>query len=448
MHTAPVRFLSDFACQTMLIGEGDPDCLLGNDASSSCLHYCAPTHGGWGVIRTALLVPEMYMLFVCPEACGRHGAIAAYEHGGKDRVGYLCLEEDEIAMGRYEQGIREAVPGLFKSLKRRPRAFLIVVSCIDDLMGTDYDEMISGFEAEFGIPFRIGHMNPISLDGKLPPGKRIQRDMYDFIEAPEGRDDSVCLVGAFQPIAKEAEIRELLRANGMYSLLHISECASFDEYQRLGRARLNLVVRPEGMDAAKNLREKFGTPFLFAPVAFSESTIAKRYDEISRFFGANMANNMANDAVNSRRQAEKRVLEAAGGKTIAIDNTATCSPFDLARALIEAGFNVSEIFTQKFPVFDRPSYGWLAENAPGIRVTSPIHHSNSWLRPDTPTADIAIGFTAAYLTNAPCVVPVAFDEGMYGHHGMVMLLDSLELALQGRIPGSLEQMVRDYGLVV
>ncbi|MDR1367542.1 MAG: hypothetical protein LBJ76_02350 [Candidatus Accumulibacter sp.] len=429
----------------MLIGSGAPEELLGGDASSGCLHYCAPTHGGWGVIRAALLVPEMYMLFVCPEACGRHGSIAACEHGGKDRVGYLCLEEDEIAMGRYEQSLRDAVPVLMERLKIRPRAFLIVVSCIDDLLGTDYEQMLADFEEEFRIPFSIGRMNPISLDGKLPPGKRIQRDMYDFIKKPAERDDSVCLLGAFQPIDEDSEIREFLRANGLPSLLHISECGNFDDYQKLGRARLNLVVRPEGTEAAKNLREKNGTPFIFAPVAFSESAIRERYAKIGDFLESPFP---CDAAIARRKEAEKRVLAKVGQKTIAIDNSATCSPFDLARALCEAGFNVSEIFTQKLPAFDRPAYNWLAENAPGIRVTSPEHHSNSWLRADEPTADIAIGFTAAYLSRAPGVVPTAFDEGMYGHHGLRMLLGCIERAVEGLAHESLETMVREYGLVV
>ncbi|MDR1276160.1 MAG: hypothetical protein LBL72_07250 [Candidatus Accumulibacter sp.] len=445
MRTQAVRFLSSFARRTMPVGGGAPEELLGGAASSSCLHYCAPTHGGWGVIRTALLVPEMYMLFVCPEACGRHGAIAAIEHGGKSRVGYLCIEEEEIAMGRYEQSLRDAVPVLLSRLKPRPRAFLIVVSCIDDLLGTDYETMLADFEAEFRIPFRIGRMNPISLDAKLPPGKRIQRDMYDFLEAPVARDDAVCVLGAFQNLDEHSEIRDLLRAKGLPSLLHLADCANFDDYQKLGRARLNLVVRPEGTEAAKNLREKFGTPFVFAPVAFSESTISERYAKIGDFLGAPL---VCDAALAQRRETEKRVLAKLGQKTIAIDNTATCSPFDLARALCEAGFNVSEIFTQKLPTFDRPSFDWLAKNAPRVRVTSPEHHSNSWLRPDTPTADIAIGFTAAYLSCAPSVVPTAFDEGMYGHHGMCMLLDAVLRAVDGQISGSLEEMVREYGLVV
>ncbi|MBS3936623.1 MAG: hypothetical protein KGZ43_10670 [Sulfuritalea sp.] len=423
----------------------NPGALLGSSATGACLHYCAPTHGGWGVVRTAMLVPELYMLFVCPSACGRHGAIAAIEHGCKDRVGYLCIEDHEIVLGNYEDEIRNALPALMAQIKPAPKAFSIVVSCIDDLLGTDYDQMLEEFEDTYGIPFRLGRMNPISLDGKLPPGKRVQRDMYDLLQAPLSRDRSIALVGTFQPIAAESEIHAMLKAAGWQALRHIANCRSFEEFQRLGAASLNLATRPEGLAAAQNLLEKYGTPFIFAPTSFSETGILRRYEDLAQATG------MAVDC--AENQAQLRVLAEAtrdevGDRSIAIDGSATCAPFDLARALIEAGFNVSAIFTEKLPDFERPAFEWLAVHAPDLKVALPVSPTNSWRRPDTPTADIAIGFTAAYLTAAPHVVPISFDEGLYGYHGMSMVYQALRQSLSNTQSESLEDMVNAYGLVI
>ena len=49
----------------------------GKVVSGPCLHYSAPSAGGWGIVRTALLVPESVMLFVAPHGCGRHGSVSA-----------------------------------------------------------------------------------------------------------------------------------------------------------------------------------------------------------------------------------------------------------------------------------------------------------------------------------------------------------------------------------
>lgn len=424
---------------------GNSGALLGCSDTGACLHYCAPTHGGWGVVRTAMLVPELYMLFVCPSACGRHGAIAAIEHGCKDRVGYLCIEDHEIVLGSYEDEIRNAIPSLMARIKPAPKAVSIVVSCIDDLLGTDYDLMLEEFEATYGVPFRLGRMNPISLDGKLPPGKRVQRDMYDLLQVPVQRDRSICLIGTFQPIAPEAELHVMLRAAGWGPLNHIANCRSFDEFQRLGAASLNLVTRPEGLAAAQNLHKKHGTPFVFAPTPFSETEICRRYEDIAHATG------MAVDCHASKenlRQLAQAARDEVGDRTIAIDGSATCAPFDLARALIGAGFTVSSVVTEKLPDFERAAFEWLAVHAPEVSVTLPVSPTNSWRRPDAPTADIAIGFTAGYLTAAPHVVPISFDEGMYGYHGMSMVYQALRQSLSQNQSQNLEAMVNAYGLVI
>ena len=36
----------------------------GKVVSGPCLHYSAPSAGGWGIVRTAMLVPESVLLFV------------------------------------------------------------------------------------------------------------------------------------------------------------------------------------------------------------------------------------------------------------------------------------------------------------------------------------------------------------------------------------------------
>ena len=72
----------------------------------NCLEYTCPSHGGWGMVRTGMLVPESHQLFICPSACGRHGALGAVKQGFKKRLSYLYLEESDIVSG-YDQAIVE-----------------------------------------------------------------------------------------------------------------------------------------------------------------------------------------------------------------------------------------------------------------------------------------------------------------------------------------------------
>jgi hypothetical protein len=116
------------------------------------------------VVGVALLVPQVHILFVCPPACGRHGAIAAIEQGCKKKNSYLCIDENEIILGGYEAEIERGVREVMRWIKPRPKALIVFMSCIDDLLGTDHDAAIRRMEEEHEIPIRLARMNPISLD--------------------------------------------------------------------------------------------------------------------------------------------------------------------------------------------------------------------------------------------------------------------------------------------
>lgn len=87
------------------------------------LHYVSPSHGGWGVVRIAALVPESHHLFVCPFACGRHTALGGEMNGIKEQVSYLFIDEADIISGDYEQMIINGVDDLLRALTRYPRCF-------------------------------------------------------------------------------------------------------------------------------------------------------------------------------------------------------------------------------------------------------------------------------------------------------------------------------------
>ncbi len=67
--------------------------------SEDTLLYTSPAHGDWGIVRVCALVPESYMLFVCPFACGRHGALGAIDQGYKNQLSYLYIKEKDIIEG-------------------------------------------------------------------------------------------------------------------------------------------------------------------------------------------------------------------------------------------------------------------------------------------------------------------------------------------------------------
>ncbi|AEF85470.1 conserved hypothetical protein [Treponema primitia ZAS-2] len=439
----------------------DADRVLGTDASRATLHYCSPAHGGWGVVKVALTVPETFLLFVCPAACGRHGAIASIEQGYRKKIGYLCITDNEIVLGGYEEEIERAVRELMERVKPRPRALIIFVSCIDDLLGTDYTTALARMEAEHHIPVKLARMNPISMDSKLPPGIRVQKSMYELLPSPVEKDRSILLMGAYRPPTQTSELAKLLKHYGFGPIRHPEYCTDFDSFTEFSRSAASLVVRPEGRAAAEDLRERLGIPEFRAFMAFDRETIFERYRGIIAFLESLNHPGETKDYSPSResmeawfkpfiealeaREAEART--ALAGASIALDTSVTIAPFSLALALVKSGLNVTRIYTSQLPGFEKPHLEELARIKGDIMVASPNHVRKYGLRSTTARADIALGFEAGYATSAPITVPVAFDEQLYGFEGYTMVLEAiLKSVAVGK--SDLRQQVKDYGLVV
>jgi hypothetical protein len=484
--------MSNFYTDELPIAElaANTDRVLGKDASQATLHYCSPAHGGWGVVRVALLVPEAHLLFVCPPACGRHGAIAAIEQGYKKKISYLCINDNEIVLGGYEAEIERGVRELMSRIRPRPKALMIFMSCIDDLLGTDHTTAIQRMEAEHRVPIRLARMNPISLDNKLPPGIRVQKTMYEFLDPPAQKDRGVIILGAYRPPAPDSELAAALDLFGFGPIRHPEYCPDFESFRRMSGSAAALLLRPEGRAAAEDLQSRLDIPVRRTFMAFDKDTIMERYRDLFAFleslkvqgkggplsghlspsrhssFGPPSAPDLTpGDAPGvkssatpqalsflaaARERAEAREEQARavlGDSRLAIDSTATIAPFNLALALVKAGVNVHRIYANQLPEFEVPSLQELARLKGDIVVVNPNHARKYGPRPAEPLADMAVGFEAGYAAAAPVTVPLAFDEQLFGFEGYTRVLDAL-IRAAGEGKSDLRRQVKEYGLVV
>ena len=412
---------------------------------SDTVRYCSPSHGGWGIVRTAMLVPESYQLFVCPFACGRHGAIGAMVQGFKDRLSYLYIDEGDIVSGGYEELIPEAVDELLSRVKKRPKALFVVVSCLDDLLCTDHEAFLSVMrERHPDVHFAVGHMNPISLDGNVPPAVNIQRSMFSLLDRPNEPPlpDSMAFYGNNVSLDSDGELFQVLRAAGFNRFGHLSTCSDFRQFQELARASLNLVIAPVGKVAAEDVGQRLGIDSLFMPVSYDLDEIERGYVKLLSRYGATL------DLAPFRAQAEeavRRVRDLAGDLPVMVDASATIRPFCLAKLLYEAGFNLDTVYAQKCIPLDRPYMDWLLENAPKVKIVQPEHFRGAVHRgKDAPC--LAVGFEGAYLSGASYVVNLMGDETLYGYHGVVKLMSMIAQALSA--PADLKALLDDYGIVV
>ncbi|MDR0615913.1 MAG: nitrogenase component 1 [Synergistaceae bacterium] len=415
------------------------------------LHYSSPAHGDWGIVQIGMMLPESYQLFVCPSACGRHAAIGAMQHGLKDRLSFLYVDQSDIIAG-YDSLIEEAVDELLRELSPwKPQAMLIFVSCLDDLIGTDHEALMSRLsKAHPEIRFRDCHMNPISLDSDSPPGVTLQKRMYSLLEgnatAPGHRDKAVNCVGCFEAIHPESDLHPFLASLGYPEIRHISQYERFSGFQAMARSTLNLVIGPGALGAAREMEGVLGIPHVFLPVSYRLEAIARAYETLTRALGGQCLPPFGFGQIEGETRAKiEEARKAAGDIPIIVDDSATVKPFELARALIEHGFRVERVVTGECLEIDRESFEWLMENAGGVEIIQPEHH-NSVRFANRLEDSLAIGLDGAYLSGSKYLLDMIDDGGMWGYHGVKTLMERITAAVSRE--ADLKAVIDSYGLVV
>lgn len=410
------------------------------------LHYSSPGHGDWGVVRIGMQLPESCQLFVCPSACGRHGAIGAMKQGFKNRLFYLYLSQSDIIDG-YDDLIVDAVTEVLENLEQKPKTFYVFVSCLDDLIGTDHDALRERLQEEHPeIHFLTGHMNPISLDSETPPPVSVQKNLYSVLDAEMAKDKGINSVGNLVAVEKSSELYSFLKKYGVTSLRHISDYKTFSSYQEMAKSRANLVLGATAIKAAQDMEKRLGTPYLFLPVTYDLEEIEENYKKLQDFLFPEEQEEF--DFSQDKRRAEAAIAQTQkemGDMPIIIDATAVMQPFGLAKAMLEWGFHVVRVESQACAGFDRGHFEWLQEKHPEVEIYQTEHH-NAVLFDRRKPESLAIGVEGAYLSGSKYVADLFNDNGMFGYDGVVRLMQLLVEAVKA--PVDLEELINSYGLVV
>ncbi|SHK02161.1 nitrogenase component 1 [Paramaledivibacter caminithermalis] len=408
------------------------------------LHYCSPSVGGWGVVRVACLVPESVVLFVIPQGCGRHGAIASMMHNYDKQLFYLYMSQVDIVTGEHMNKIDKAVELILSKLEKKPKALVLCCTCTDDLLGSDYEGKARLLEEKFDIDVRIGRMNPIRKESKRPPELMIQKTIYDYLEAVSNeKKDTINIVGSFKGFTPKCEINTILRQAGIEEILHIRNLKTYEEYQKMSRSKYNLLIKPSGKIATKEMKRRLKIPFADVPVAYRIDGIEENYRKIEQLLGRTL------EYKKYRRATEEVIqdkVKALGRLSVAVGSTANACPFELARELVERDFYVPYVFADQLLPCDEVHVDWLKENAPYITVYSTMSPTMTLFLQEKKKVDLAIGFDAGYFCSGSKTVPLSLDEQLYGYEGAKILYSRMIEVFEK--PQDLKKEMYQSGMVI
>ncbi|MBQ9605135.1 MAG: oxidoreductase, partial [Firmicutes bacterium] len=252
-----------------------------------------------------------------------------------------------------------------------------------------------------------------------------RKSVYSLLK-PQKRISNECnILGHFAPHYDECEIYDLLKSVGIKKIHELSRCKTFDEYNALSRANFNIIVNPEARYAAQDMEKRLGIPSIELVRLYRIDKIRTQYRLLGQAIGAEFDDAKYYDEA---KKAVEDFKNKHGSLTFAVGECVNADSFELALALVEYGFKVSEIYgtvgERNFAFIKR-----LAEISPQTRIFSNL--SPTMLNYERKTKiDAVIGVDALYYH--PDIKGVEFNDETqpFGYYGVKLLFERLDKALE------------------
>lgn len=372
-------------------------------------------------------------------ACGRHISISAHMAGYSDRMSYYVMDESEVILGVAEDGVVEAASKIIRS--RRPKILLIYVCCSTYISGLDNERLRQRVKSENpDTEVLVVDMNPVAADTHNPPAVATQKKILGLLDFTDTRDDIVNLIGSDAAPDAECELYPLLKGCGVKEVKHLTLCRTYDDFLRMGMAGTNLVLSVKAMSAAKEIRNARHIP-LFP--TNSVDRVKNHYRRLSESLGVSF------DLDKYAKSAEdhvRKVSDMVKGMTVSVGSMATERPFDLARSLVDYGFDVRSVFHSGISKAGKEDLEYLQARIPDLKIYDCGDPAMSSMVGKCGSADIAIGFNAAYFTMAQRSVDIVQDRGLFGFYGIERLMDKIEESTKS--PTDFHRQVENANLVI
>ncbi len=392
-------------------------------SSPATLDYNSPGAKGFGVKRAGLAIPGSVMLLVAPGCCGRNTALLN-ELGYSERFFYLMLDDTDIVTGRYLKKIPQACAELLEECETQPSAVVICITCVDALLGTDMERVCRSCEEKTGVATIPAYMYALTREKRLPPMALVRKSVYSLLK-PQKRVPTACnLLGFFSALEDGCELYALLRSAGIRTIGEIGRCQTFEQYQALSKANFNLVLNAETRHAAQDMQERLGIPFIELTRLYRLDKIRNQYRLLGQAIGAELDDHAYYEETYAK---VTQFREKYGALRIAVGECLNADSFELALALTEYGFHVSEIYGtvgERNFVFIRK----LAEISPDTRIYSNLSPTMLHYR-RTCDLDAVIGNDAMYYHKDIAGIGFQEEEQPFGYRGVKLLFEKLGAAL-------------------
>lgn len=411
-------------------GKNDiPDELISSShliySSPATLAFNSPGAEGFGVKRAGLAVPGSVMLLVAPGCCGRNTRLLSEIRGYEDRFFFLLMDESDIVNGQHVQKVPQAVEEVVDYLEKKPSCVMICSTCIDALLGTDWERVCRKAEERVKIPVRPCYMYALTREGRKPPMVLVRKAIYSMLEPGKKNSRTVNILGYFSPIDGKSEFFDILHQMGIRKVNEISRCRTFSEYKHMSDANFNIVLDAEAREAADDMQKRLNIPYIELSRLYQIDKIHRQYQILAQMLGTSADDS---EELEKADQVIRAFIKRHGRIRVSLGEMMNANTWEMAVALSEYGFIIEEIFAN----LQSDNYIYirhLAEKCPNARVYTNLSPTMLYYDCSQSEADITIGKDAGYYH--PDCPNVAWndEEQPFGYEGVIRLFQQMEAAL-------------------
>lgn len=409
------------------------------------LEYSSPARGIWNIVHTGMLIPESHQIFVCAEGCLRGVVLTAAEMNRMGRYSAIEVREQNVLTGGMEELMIDGVADVLGKLPYKPRAVLIFINCQHFFLAYDQDFVFDSLKKRFpDIDFVDCYMIPTLRKSGITPDQKMRMQMYELIRPQPFCENLINIIGSNRKVFADSEIYSMAEAGGK-QIIQIHDCDTYDEYQNMACAPLNIFVEPLAKNSAERLKERLGQQYMYLPTVFGYDRLDENYRKLAEYCGVK-----APDTAPLRGEADAALDEAAeliGDTPIAVDYSFTFEILSFTRLLIEHGFNVREIYADGFAAEEEEDFRWLKENHPDILLSSCVRPQKRFADRHRDRKYLALGQKAAYFTGTDHFVNVVEGGGgeglYYGYMGIVRIAELMREAFE--TPKDMKKLVQRKG---
>ena len=193
----------------------------------------------------------------------------------ENRLFATHLTEDDIVMGDTSK-LEEAIKTLDKTFQ--PKFIFVMSSSVTSIIGSDVKGVCSFLEEE--VEAKIVVFEQGGFSGDYSSGLEIATTkLIKELATVENEPTPTYNVIGLNPMLSNTKADRKAIANLMMESLGLKENstlfqgATLDDIENMSKAQLNLVMSYEGLQAAKILEQRFGTPYVYGvPVGHKKTT--------------------------------------------------------------------------------------------------------------------------------------------------------------------------------